>query len=126
MNLLKFGTSVFHAYVHEWSCQLRYNPRLNPDWGMSDGEGLERIWAFLSPLISQLRYSTKAHRLAALNWRSLHHNQNGRFSACAIQMKASCDYNDQTNVFVNSTITFRTRKARRGNHARINPTCGTH
>ena len=23
---LKFGTSVFHAYVHNWGCQLEYNP----------------------------------------------------------------------------------------------------
>ncbi|EFP93136.2 uncharacterized protein PGTG_19152 [Puccinia graminis f. sp. tritici CRL 75-36-700-3] len=66
-NLLKFGTSVFHAYVHEWTCQLRYNPRLNHGWGMSDGEGMERLWSHLSPLISQLRYSTKSHRLSAID-----------------------------------------------------------
>ena len=74
-NQLMFGTSVFHSYVHQWSCQLRYNPRLNDGWGMSDGEGMERIWAYLSPLISPLRYSTKKHRLAALDMRSLHHNE---------------------------------------------------
>jgi hypothetical protein len=54
-NCLMFGTSVFHSYVHQyWSCQLKYNPRLNDGWGMSDGEGLERIWAYLRPLISSL------------------------------------------------------------------------
>ncbi|PLW11649.1 hypothetical protein PCANC_21650 [Puccinia coronata f. sp. avenae] len=26
---LMFGTSVFHAFVHEWHCQVKYNPRLN-------------------------------------------------------------------------------------------------
>ncbi|EFP91019.2 uncharacterized protein PGTG_17291 [Puccinia graminis f. sp. tritici CRL 75-36-700-3] len=31
-NQLMFGTSVFHAYVHQWSCQLRYNPCLNSGW----------------------------------------------------------------------------------------------
>ncbi|EFP85538.2 uncharacterized protein PGTG_11894 [Puccinia graminis f. sp. tritici CRL 75-36-700-3] len=77
-NQLMFGTSVFHAYVHQWSCQLRYNPRLNNGWGMSDGEGLERIWAYLSPLISSLRYSTKKHRLTALDMRSSHHNEVGK------------------------------------------------
>ncbi|KAH9809123.1 hypothetical protein DFH28DRAFT_934631 [Melampsora americana] len=51
---LKFGTSVFHSYVHEWACQLKYNPRLNKDWGLSDGE---------------------AHRLCALNLRARHTNQ---------------------------------------------------
>ncbi|KAH9448587.1 hypothetical protein Pst134EA_027896 [Puccinia striiformis f. sp. tritici] len=80
-NLLSFGTSVFHAYVHQWSCQLRYNPRLNDGWGMSDGEGMERIWSFLSPLIRPLRYATKNHRLVALNIRSSHHNEMGRIYA---------------------------------------------
>ena len=23
---LKLGTSVFHAYVHQWLCQIKYNP----------------------------------------------------------------------------------------------------
>ncbi|KAG0139307.1 hypothetical protein CROQUDRAFT_28780, partial [Cronartium quercuum f. sp. fusiforme G11] len=25
-DLLIFGTSLFHSYVHEWYCQLEYNP----------------------------------------------------------------------------------------------------
>ncbi|EFP88713.2 uncharacterized protein PGTG_14679 [Puccinia graminis f. sp. tritici CRL 75-36-700-3] len=86
-NQLMFGTSVFHSYVHEWSCQLRYNPRLNVGWGFSDGEGLERIWAYLSPLISQLRYSTKNHRLTALDLRSDHHNKLGRFNALKLLLE---------------------------------------
>ncbi|POW08334.1 hypothetical protein PSTT_07644 [Puccinia striiformis] len=36
---LRFGTSVFHSYVHEWSCQVKYNPRFNDWWGLTDGEG---------------------------------------------------------------------------------------
>ncbi|KAI7965082.1 hypothetical protein MJO29_003180 [Puccinia striiformis f. sp. tritici] len=43
-DLIKFGTSVFHAYVHEWKCQVKFNPRYNIGWGLSDGEGLERLW----------------------------------------------------------------------------------
>lgn len=77
-GLLKFGTSVFHSFVHQWTCQLQYNPRLNMDWGLLDGEGMERIWSRLSSLISGLRYSTSAHRLCALQLRSQHHNEAGR------------------------------------------------
>ncbi|PLW17902.1 hypothetical protein PCASD_17134 [Puccinia coronata f. sp. avenae] len=40
---LTFGTSIFHSYLHNWGCQLDYNPRLNTGWGLSDGEGLERM-----------------------------------------------------------------------------------
>ncbi|OAV93626.1 hypothetical protein PTTG_27282 [Puccinia triticina 1-1 BBBD Race 1] len=65
-NLL-FGTLVFHAYVHKWLCQVKYNPRLNNWWGLSDGEGLERLWSFLSPLIPSLWVSTRLHRLHAIH-----------------------------------------------------------
>lgn len=88
---LKFGTSVFHAYVHEWLCQLVYNPRLIAGWGLSDGEGLERIWSCLSPLISPLRYSTSQHRLESLSLRSIHHNEMSRHKA-GRPVSLSCFY----------------------------------
>ncbi|KAH9817362.1 hypothetical protein DFH28DRAFT_890322, partial [Melampsora americana] len=70
-----FGTSVFHSHVHQWDCQLKYNPRLNENWGLSDGAGLERIWSSLAALVGALRYSTKPHRLCALNVRAQHTNR---------------------------------------------------
>ncbi|EGG09298.1 uncharacterized protein MELLADRAFT_96308 [Melampsora larici-populina 98AG31] len=60
---LMLGTSVFHVYVHTWGCQLSYNPRFLEFWGLSDGEGLERLWSDLTPLIARLRTSTQLHRL---------------------------------------------------------------
>ncbi|KAH9807906.1 hypothetical protein DFH28DRAFT_912355 [Melampsora americana] len=48
------------------------------DWGLSDGEGMERIWSRLATLVSALRYSTKTHRLVAINLRGQHHNMTGR------------------------------------------------
>ncbi|UOH79962.1 hypothetical protein LQV05_002611 [Cryptococcus neoformans] len=36
---LAIGVAVFHAYAHDWLCQLRYHPRLIPGFGLSDGEG---------------------------------------------------------------------------------------
>ncbi|KAH9817981.1 hypothetical protein DFH28DRAFT_1081037 [Melampsora americana] len=75
---LMFGTSVFHSYVHQWACQLKYNPRLNNNWGLSDGEGIERVWASLACLVGALRYCTKAHRLCALALRTRHTNEGKR------------------------------------------------
>ncbi|PLW31245.1 hypothetical protein PCASD_18064 [Puccinia coronata f. sp. avenae] len=63
---LFFGTSVFHAFVHEWPCQLEYNPRYNDGWGLSDGESMEQLWSALSPQVSPLRYATRNNRLSAL------------------------------------------------------------
>ncbi|KAK0498094.1 hypothetical protein EDD18DRAFT_1308484 [Armillaria luteobubalina] len=48
---LMFATSVMHAYGHQWSCQLIYNPRLKPGLGLTDGEGVERLWSCLRNLI---------------------------------------------------------------------------
>ncbi|KAH9818347.1 hypothetical protein DFH28DRAFT_925835 [Melampsora americana] len=66
-----FGTSVFHAYVHQWACQIKYHPRFNDFWGLSDGEGLERLWSFLSALVAPLCISTRLHQLLAIHWRAL-------------------------------------------------------
>ncbi|PLW32411.1 hypothetical protein PCASD_17552 [Puccinia coronata f. sp. avenae] len=75
---ITFGTSVFHAYVHNWLCQLDYHPRLNNGWGLSDGEGLERLWSYLLALVSPLRYSTRNHRLASIAHRLKYHNMKGQ------------------------------------------------
>lgn len=48
---------------------------------MSDGEGSERIWAFLDPLIRALRYATSEYRLQSLNMRLIHFNEQKRSKA---------------------------------------------
>lgn len=67
-NRIRFGTSVFHAYVHQWGCQLNWNPRLNRGWGLSDGEGSERNWWNLDPLVAPARYSTPQRRVNAISF----------------------------------------------------------
>lgn len=74
MGRLRIGTSVFHVYAHDWGCQLDYNPRLNQGWGLSDGEGMERIWQDLSPLVKGNRHATNEHRQENINAKSVHHN----------------------------------------------------
>ncbi|POW04684.1 hypothetical protein PSTT_10208 [Puccinia striiformis] len=74
---MTFATAVFHSYVHDWPCQLQFNPRYNDGWGLTDGEGLERLWSYLSPLVSPLRYATRNHRISAINHRSMFHNTLG-------------------------------------------------
>ncbi|KIJ39698.1 hypothetical protein M422DRAFT_257522 [Sphaerobolus stellatus SS14] len=54
---LAFAVSVFHAYGHQWPCQLLYHPRKAVGFGLSDGEGCERFWSSLKRLISSLRVS---------------------------------------------------------------------
>ncbi|KAF9503387.1 hypothetical protein BS47DRAFT_1309825 [Hydnum rufescens UP504] len=56
-----FGISVFHAYCHQWVCQLWYNPRKGGVWGLTDGEGCECLWNDLRHLIPNL-HVTGFHR----------------------------------------------------------------
>jgi hypothetical protein len=74
---IKFGPSIFHAYVHNWLCQLQYNPRFNTGWGLSNGKGLERMWSYLAPLVSPLRYAIRNHCLGAIAHQLKYHNQKG-------------------------------------------------
>jgi hypothetical protein len=71
---MNFATAVFHSYVHDWPCQLQFNPWYNVGWGLTDGKGLERLWSYLSSLVSPLRYATQNHRIIAINHQGLFHN----------------------------------------------------
>lgn len=57
VSCLVFGTSAMHAYGHQWACQLVYNPRLREGMGLTDGEGVERLWSRLRKLIGVTRSS---------------------------------------------------------------------
>lgn len=54
---ITFGISVFHAYGHQWPCQIVYHPRKCRGFGLTDGEGCERFWSSLKKLIPGLRVS---------------------------------------------------------------------
>ncbi|KAF8835020.1 hypothetical protein BDN67DRAFT_913721, partial [Paxillus ammoniavirescens] len=57
LSRFQFGVSIFHAYGHQWPCQIIYHPQKREGFGLSDGEGCERLWSMLKPLISPLRVS---------------------------------------------------------------------
>ena len=67
MPRIVFGISVFHAYGHQWVCQLWYHPRKGDVWGLTDGEGCERIWSELRRLIPNLRVTGFHRRLFLLD-----------------------------------------------------------
>lgn len=52
-----FAVSVFHAYGHQWACQVVYHPRKCAGFGLSDGEGCEHFWSSIKKLIPTLRVS---------------------------------------------------------------------
>ena len=54
LDRIVFGISVFHAYGHQWPCQIVYHPRKCPGFGLSDGESCERFWSSIKLLIPSL------------------------------------------------------------------------
>ena len=57
-----------HAYGHQWSCQLAFNPQMQPGSGLTDGEGVERLWSRLRKLIGITRSSgVRSHGLQSVS-----------------------------------------------------------
>ena len=55
LSRLKFGISVFHAYGHQWPCQIVYHLQKCVEFGLSDDEGCEHLWSSLKILIPILQ-----------------------------------------------------------------------
>ncbi|KZP06311.1 hypothetical protein FIBSPDRAFT_914718 [Athelia psychrophila] len=73
-----FAVSVFHAYGHQWPCQVIYHPRKCSGFGLSDGEGCERFWSALRKLIPCLRVSGYYQRLFILDLHITHLEKSSR------------------------------------------------
>ncbi|KAI5989530.1 hypothetical protein EDD15DRAFT_2171326, partial [Pisolithus albus] len=80
LSRLKFGISVFHAYGHQWPCQIIYHPRKCVGFGLSDGEGCERLWSSLKMLIPILQVSGYHQRLFVLD-KQIRHFDRKAFAA---------------------------------------------
>lgn len=57
---------IFHCYGHNASCQLQYSPRRVDGIGLTDGEGLERLWSYLRDFARITKEMGSAKRIDAL------------------------------------------------------------
>ncbi|KAJ7585970.1 hypothetical protein C8J56DRAFT_891833 [Mycena floridula] len=64
---LQFATTAMHAYAHQWSCQLVFNPWLRLGLGLTDGEGVEQIWSAIRALIGIARHSSCSRQIWLLD-----------------------------------------------------------
>ncbi|KAJ6587393.1 hypothetical protein B0H10DRAFT_2233998 [Mycena sp. CBHHK59/15] len=67
MGRLAFAVSVFHAFGHEWACQLLYHLQKHLGFGFTDGKGCERFWHSISHLIAHLQICGYHDRLYTLD-----------------------------------------------------------
>ncbi|EJD46123.1 hypothetical protein AURDEDRAFT_42188, partial [Auricularia subglabra TFB-10046 SS5] len=66
---LVFVTSAMHSYAHQWTCQIVYSPRMKKGMGLTDGEGVERLWSALRMLIPKLRAVSSLMENQMRRWR---------------------------------------------------------
>ena len=64
---MTFAVSIFHAFGHQWPRQLIYHPCKCIGYGLSDGEGAERLWHALSHLIAYGRVAGVSGFIVCLN-----------------------------------------------------------
>ncbi|KAG2158717.1 uncharacterized protein EDB93DRAFT_1237960 [Suillus bovinus] len=72
LSCITFAVAVFHAYGHQWPCQIVYHPRKQEGFGLSDGDGCEQLWSFLKPLIPSLHVSGSNQQLFVLDTQICH------------------------------------------------------
>lgn len=80
LDRITFGISVFHAYGHQWPCQLVYHPRKCAGFGLTDGEGCERFWSSIKSLIPSLRVSGYFNRIYSIDTQIKHLDQKSMLS----------------------------------------------
>ncbi|THU82373.1 hypothetical protein K435DRAFT_933946 [Dendrothele bispora CBS 962.96] len=81
IDRIVWGVSVFHAYGHQWPCQLIYHPRKCKGFGFCDGETCERCWHALSRLIAYTRVAGYYVRLYTLDAQLNFNNQQALLNA---------------------------------------------
>ncbi|KAG1887859.1 hypothetical protein F4604DRAFT_1675004 [Suillus subluteus] len=101
LSRISFAVVVFHAYGHQWPCQIIYHPRKREGFGLSDGEGCERLWSSLKQLIPSLRFSrfhqcffvldVQIHHLDTKSIQGYGHWLHRRWVHCQMKKNAALD-----------------------------------
>ncbi|EDQ98933.1 uncharacterized protein LACBIDRAFT_335525 [Laccaria bicolor S238N-H82] len=67
-----YDIGLFHAYGHQWPCQLIYHHCKGESFGLSDGEGCERFWSSIKLLIPSMRVAEFYHLLFTIDTQVKH------------------------------------------------------
>ncbi|XP_035665583.1 uncharacterized protein LOC118408831 [Branchiostoma floridae] len=63
---LSLAVDVFHSYGHQSLCQIKYSTRRLNGYGLTDGEGSERLWSSLRPFARMTKEMSPDHRVDKL------------------------------------------------------------
>ncbi|KAF8207303.1 hypothetical protein K438DRAFT_2084583 [Mycena galopus ATCC 62051] len=88
MDRIAFAVSVFHAFGHEWACQLLYHPCKRGGFGFTNGEGAEHFWNSIRHLIVHLRICGYHNRLYTLDAQIEHADESSLVCLGDVQKRA--------------------------------------
>ncbi|KAJ7790856.1 hypothetical protein B0H14DRAFT_2396104 [Mycena olivaceomarginata] len=74
---VSFIINAMHAFGHRWVCQLVYSPRCHDGAGLSDMEGVERLWSRIRKLIPLTRAQWNSRRIWTIDQYTSFVNQEG-------------------------------------------------
>ncbi|CAM4708570.1 unnamed protein product [Leuciscus chuanchicus] len=72
---ISLAVPAFHIYGHKLPCQIKYSTRRLSGFGLTDGEGMERLWSFLRRFARVTKEMTPSHRLDLLTDALLHYGR---------------------------------------------------
>ncbi|KAK9960457.1 hypothetical protein ABG768_008312 [Culter alburnus] len=72
---ISLAVPAFHVYGHKLPCQIKYSTRRLDGFGLTDGEGMERLWSFLQRFARVTKEMTPSHRLDLLTDALLHYGR---------------------------------------------------
>ncbi|XP_076079987.1 uncharacterized protein LOC143050754 [Mytilus galloprovincialis] len=70
-----FAIPVFHSFAHNMACQLSYGQRFVTGTGLTDGEGIERLWSYLRGFRKITKEMSLNNRQDLLTEAMLHHSE---------------------------------------------------
>ncbi|OAD79034.1 hypothetical protein PHYBLDRAFT_62201 [Phycomyces blakesleeanus NRRL 1555(-)] len=66
MEKSKLAVLIFHAYAHVQHCLIKLNPKYRDEFGLTDGECLERLWSYLNRFVTMTRKMGQANQKLVL------------------------------------------------------------
>ncbi|XP_040927240.1 uncharacterized protein LOC114857791 isoform X2 [Betta splendens] len=63
---VSLAVPAFHVFGHKLQCQVLYSTRRLKGFGLTDGEGMERLWSFLRRFARVTKEMSPSHRLDLL------------------------------------------------------------
>ncbi|XP_078608414.1 uncharacterized protein LOC144880223 [Branchiostoma floridae x Branchiostoma japonicum] len=72
LKQLDLSVPIFHLYGHKTPCQILYSTRRKDGFGLTDGEGMERLWSYLRLFSRSTKEMTPTHRIDLLTDALLH------------------------------------------------------